>query len=270
MSDLKNTTHFISVIVPVYKQEKTIVKDLNIIIKSLEQIRYDFEVIAVVDGIKQDKSYLNIKKINHPLLQVFGYPHNHGKGYAVRFGMTKTKGDYVAFIDAGMEIDPNGISMLIEHLEWYNADIVVGSKRHPVSQVIYPLDRKIISFGAFIIAKYFLGINIHDTQAGLKIFKRQVLIKVLPCLLVKRYAFDLEILSVANYLGFTRIYEAPIKINYVFGGLTHATGLKTIFSCLVDALAIFYRLRILHYYDQTNRRKWVYDKELSLRVNTGQ
>lgn len=269
MSSLKNSSHFLSVIVPIYKQENTILADLKLISSTLEQIRYNYEIIAVVDGKSIDKSYSIIKKAAIPKIKIYGYPTNRGKGFAVRFGMAKTKGDYIAFIDSGMEIDPNGISMLIEHLEWYNADIVVASKRHPASMVKYPLDRKIISFGARLVARFLLNINVGDTQAGLKIFKRPVLEKVLPRLLVKTYAFDLEILSVASHLGFKKIFEAPIKLSFDFAGLTHASGLKTIFICLKDALAVFYRLKILHYYDDKNHRKWVYDKELDMRINTG-
>ena len=266
---MKNKNHFLSVIIPIYKQEKTIVKDLQTINETLKQIRYDYEIIAVVDGTSIDKSFKEIKKLKLKNLKIFGYKTNHGKGYAVRYGMAKTKGDYVAFIDSGMEIDPNGISLVLEHMEWYDADIIVASKRHPASMVNYPWDRKIISFGAHIISKFLLGINVHDTQAGLKIFKRPVLIKVLPRLVVKEYAFDLEILSVANKLGFTKIYEAPIKLNYDFKSLTHATGFKIIYNCLVDSLAVFYRLKILNYYDDKNKRKWIYDPELDMRINTG-
>ena len=266
---MKNNNHFLSVIIPIYKQEKTIRKDLQTINETLKQIRYDYEIIAVVDGTSVDKSFKEIKKLNLKNLKTFGYKTNHGKGYAVRYGMAQTQGDYVAFIDSGMEIDPNGISLVLEHMEWYNADIIVASKRHPASMVNYPLDRKIISFGAHIISKFLLGINVHDTQAGLKIFKRPVLIKVLPRLVVKEYAFDLEILSVANKLGFTKIYEAPIKLTYDFKSLTHATGIKIIYSCLIDSLAVFYRLKILNYYDDKNKRKWIYDPELEMRINTG-
>lgn len=267
---MKNKSHFLSVIIPIYKQEKTIVEDLININNTLKQIRYDYEIIAVVDGISVDKSYEKAKKLNLRKLKVIGYQHNHGKGYAIRYGMAKTKGDYIAFIDAGMEIDPNGISMVLEHMEWYDADIIVASKRHPASKVNYPLQRKIISFGAWIIARFMLNIDVKDTQAGLKIFKKQVLLKVLPRLLVKNYAIDLEILSVAKHLNFVNIFEAPIKLNYDFNSLTHATGLKTIYRSLVDALAIFYRLRILRYYDDRNKRKWIYDPELEMRINTGQ
>ncbi len=267
MSNPKN--HFLSVIVPIYKQQKTIADDLTTIDHTLSQIRYDYELIAIIDGKNIDQSYQIAKKLKINKLKVFGLNHNHGKGYAVRYGMTKTKGDYIAFIDAGMEIDPNGLSMVLEHMEWYNADIIVASKRHPASQVKYPLDRQIISIAAMLFARFFLGIKVRDTQAGLKIFKRKVLIKVLPRLLVRRYAFDIEMLSVANRLGFTKIYEAPLKLNYQFNSLTHAAGLKTIYKSFIDALAIFYRLKILKYYDDNRKRNWVYNSELKMRVNTG-
>lgn len=267
---MKNkNSHFLSVIVPVYKQENTIADDLTTINHTLAQIRYPHEIIAVVDGINIDNSFNIIKKLKIDNLKVYGLPQNRGKGYAVKYGMSKTKGDYIAFIDAGMEIDSNGLSMILEHMEWYNADIIVASKRHPASQVKYPFDRKIISFSAQIFARFLLGIKVRDTQAGLKIFKRKVLVKVLPRLLIKSYAFDLELLSVANYLGFSRIYEAPIKLKYQFGSLTHAAGLKTIYSCFIDASAVFYRLRLLHYYSSKNKRKWRYDPDLKMRVNTG-
>lgn len=267
---MKNKTHFLSVIIPVYKQESTIRQDIFSINDTLQSIRYDYEIIAVVDGMNIDNSYREAKRLKLKNLKVIGYQQNHGKGYAVRYGMAHTTGDYIAFIDSGMEIDPNGLSIVLEHLEWYQADIIVASKRHPASIVKYPLGRRLISLGAQIFSRLFLGIQVRDTQAGLKIFKRPVLEKILPRLLVKHYAFDLEMLSVANHLGYTRIYEAPIKLNYSFDSLTHASGLRTLYHSLIDALAVFYRLRIRKYYDDHNRRKWIFDQDLQMRVNTGQ
>lgn len=266
---MTNNQHFLSVIIPIYKQEKTIISDLKSIISTLDQIRYDYEIIAVVDGKHIDNSYRLLKANKLSKVKPYTYSNNHGKGFAIRYGMAKTKGDYVAFIDSGMEIDPNGISLILEHMEWYEADIIVASKRHPASQIQYPLSRQLVSFGAHLMAKYLLSINIKDTQAGLKIFKRQVLEKVLPRLLVKNYAFDLEILSVANHLGFKRIYEAPIKLRYSFDSLTHASGLKVVRQCFIEALSVFYRLKIQRYYDDCNSRKWIFDKDLQMRINTG-
>jgi glycosyltransferase involved in cell wall biosynthesis len=264
----KRKTQLFSVVIPAYQQEKTIVKDLERIQAVLDKIRYDYEMIVVVDG-KTDKTFENAKKIKSPKIRVVGYDINKGKGHAVRYGMARAKGDPIAFIDAGMEIDPNGISMILEHMEWYDADIIVGSKRHPVSQVHYPFKRRIISRLYQLFVRIFTGLNVKDTQAGLKIFRRKVLEDVLPRLLVKQYAFDLEMLTVAHRLGYQRIFEAPVKISYNFNDLTHAATLAAMKRALTDTLAIIYRLRFLRYYDDSNKRKWRYDPDLDLKVNIG-
>lgn len=238
----------VSVIIPAYQQAATIVKDLTRIQKVLAQIRYPYEIIVVVDG-RLDQTYQRAKTLASSQLKVYLNKIRQGKGFTVRYGMTKAKGDYIAFIDAGMEIDPNGISMLLEHLEWYNADIIVGSKRHLASVVQYPWDRKILSWGYYWLVRLLFNVKIKDTQPGIKIFKRRVLQKILPKLLVKNYAFDIEMLSVAHRKGFTRIYEAPIKLKHRFGSVTDAATLNTIWHMLYDTLAVFYRLKILKYYD---------------------
>ncbi|MBI2600858.1 glycosyltransferase [Candidatus Daviesbacteria bacterium] len=261
----------ISVIVPAYKQENTILHDLKKIKSVLDSLRYPNELICVVDG-KVDNTFKIAQKFasQYTNVKTIGYETNKGKGYAVRYGMAESKGDVVGFIDAGMDIDPNGLSMLLEHFEWYNADIIVGSKRHPVSKVAYPWQRKILSFGYQMLVFFLFGLKIRDTQVGMKFFRRDVLEKVLPRLLVKTYAFDIEILGVANYLGFKKIYEAPIEIKLEFrtgSDLTSRKFLRTITAMLIDTLAVFYRLRVLQYYSDKNHRKWRYDPELDFRVN---
>lgn len=262
----------VSIIVPTYKQEKTIQQDIENIYNALSNTRWDFEIIVVVDGYL-DKSLQEAKKIKKDNVVVIGYETNHGKGYAIKYGMARAKGDYIAFIDAGMDINPNGISMILEHMQWYDADIIVGSKKHPVSLVNYPLIRKIYSFGYYLLVRIFFGIKVKDTQTGLKVFKRNVLETVLPRLLVKRFAFDIEVLAVARYLGFKKIYEAPVQIHWEYDNTNFQGFLfldKNIRYMLLDTLAIFYRLKIIKYYSDENKRKWVYDKELQMRVNTGE
>lgn len=239
--------HFLSLIVPVYRQEKTIVRDVRQIQSVLETIRYRYEIIVIVDGVI-DNSYQVVKNAKIKHVRCYRYKKNYGKSYVIRVGMNKSKGDYVMFLDAGMEIDPNGISMLLEHMEWYNADIIVGSKRHLASQINYPLSRKILSNGYYYLVKLMFGIKIHDTQAGIKVFKKIVLKKILPRLVEKKYAGDLEILVAANSAGYTRIYEAPIKMDYTASSITSAGTLKAIVGIFIDTLAIFYRKNILRHY----------------------
>lgn len=247
------TPHFLSLIVPAYKQEKYIVKNLKQLIKELNPIRYDYEIIVVIDG-DVDKTFQKLQRAKLPKVRVILYKANRGKSYAIRFGMSKAKGDYIMFMDSGMEIDPNGISMLLEHMEWYEADIIVGSKRHPASLVNYNWQRKILSFGYFYIVKLLFGVNVRDTQAGIKIFKKEVLQKILPRLVEKRFAGDLEMLVVAKTIGFKRIFEAPIKLDYELGGISSAAAWREIYHIFYDTLAIFYRKNFLGYYNKPHQR----------------
>ena len=247
----KKDDKLLSVIIPVFRQSRTIVKNIKNVRKALDEIRYDYELLIVVDGCF--KSYLQAKKTRNNKTRIYFLKENQGKGFAVRHGMSRAKGDYIAFLDAGMEIDPNGISMLLEHMEWYNADVIVGSKRHLVSVVNYPLERRVLSFGFFWLVRILFGVKIKDTQAGIKIYKREVLEKILPLLMIKRYAFDIEMLSVASRFGYKRIYEAPIKLDFKFDNLTNAAALNTIWKMLWDTAAVFYRLNILRYYDKQKK-----------------
>lgn len=249
--------NFVSLIIPAYKQERTIKNDLLRIKKVMDQIRYDYEIIVVVDG-SIDKTLENAKKVKSEKIKILGYQKNKGKGHAIRFGMKKSKGQIVAFIDSGMDINPNGLSMLLEHFEWYNADIIVGSKLHPVSKVNYPLQRKILSWGYRQLVKVLFGLNIRDTQAGMKFFKRRVLADILPHLVVNKYAFDIEILALASSRGHKRIYEAPIELDFTgFSSITTKNFWETIANMLWDTLSVFYRLKISRWYNKRGKKSRV-------------
>lgn len=265
----------VSIIVPAYNQGKTIKKDLENIYEAMEKTRWDFELILVDDG-STDNTYKNAKKLKRKNYKAFRYDQNHGKGFAVKYGIARADGDLIAFIDSGMEINPNNISLVLEHMEWYESDIIVGSKRHSASKVNYSFMRKIYSEGYFRLVQILFGLRIRDTQTGLKIFRRKVLEKVMPRLLVKAFAFDIELLAVANHLGFTKIHEAPVEMELNFSKNSKIKKWRPLFlepnirKMLQDTLAVFYRLKILRYYDDGSKRKWVYNKELEMRVNTGE
>lgn len=266
---MQKTKPRISVIIPAFRQDKTIVRDIKKVQEALSRTDHPYEIIVVVDG-KTDKTFEKASRYKSRNIKVFGYETNHGKGYAIRYGMVRSKGDIVGFIDAGMDLNPNGLSMLLEHFKWYNADIIVGSKRHPVSKISYPFDRKIVSLLSQWFIRILFGLNVRDTQVGMKFFRREVLEDVLPRLLVKKFAFDIEVLTVAHYLGYRRIFEAPIDLNFNFkGSIVSRNILPILLKTFWDTLGIFYRLKILRYYSNQNKRKWRFDSKLHFKVNVG-
>lgn len=258
-----HNSNLLSVIVPAYNC-KTIHRDLVCIQRYLQSLKIRYEIICVVDGVKtrRDKTKKRALKAKSRHIKVYSYKKNKGKGYAIRLGMSYARGGLIAFIDSGGDVNPSGLGLALEHLKWYKADIIIGSKRHNASKVAYPWQRKILSFFVQKATKLFFDLNVSDTQTGLKLFRREVLVKILPRLLVKRWAFDLEMLAVAKRLGFGRIFESPVEIKHNFSS---NVGLPAVQNFIMDYLAIIYRIYVLKYYDDKYKDRWEGDKRLVLR-----
>ena len=238
----------ISIIIPAYNEEKSIAKTLANILKEFHT-NYIYEVVVVCDGCI-DQTYQKARKVaqNNPQVKVFSYKKNRGKGYALTYGVQKAKGEIISFFDAGGDFDVNHVDRFVKLMEVFDADIVIGSKRHPASKVNYPAKRKIFSRIYQLMIRILFNLNISDTQTGIKIFKKEVLAQILPRAIVKKYAFDLELLVIAKKFGYKKIFEAPVILNYNFA----TTGIKfsSIWQMINDTLAIFYRLNFLHYYNK--------------------
>lgn len=238
---------FLSVVVPSYRQGPVIAGNLREIVRSVEGLGHTFEVVLVSDGSPDDTEAQAIGVADRRV-RVIAYDRNMGKGYALRTGSLAARGRWVAWVDSDLDLDPALLAGFIERGERDGLDVVVGSKRHPESVVDYPRRRRAYSWLYQQLVKVLFDLDIRDTQVGMKLFRREVLQEVLPVVVVKRYAFDLEILAVAHRFGVTRIAEAPIRLDYRFSG----TGVnwRAIAQALWDTAAVFYRLRILDYYDR--------------------
>jgi len=236
----------ISVVVPTRNLENTIQKNIQIIERELDKLSHQYEII-VVDDASVDQTYSRAKKFASEKIRIYNFPQHHGKGYALKYGFYHSSGNLIVFIDGDLDLHPNQIEKFIKILKEKNADVVIGSKRHKASIVDYPRYRRFLSFCYQILVKILLNLNLKDTQVGLKLFKRKVLKESLPRVIVKRYAFDLELLTVIAKLGY-KITEAPINLKYQFSGT--GINLKAIKNMLQDTLAVFYRLKLLKYYRQ--------------------
>ena len=236
----------ISVILPAYNVEDKIEQVINETVKALDRITDSWEIIVVDDGSK-DLTFAIAKEFakNDGRVRAISYGKNMGKGFALKYGFEHSRGDLIVFMDADLDLHPKQIKKFIEIMEKEKADVVVGSKRHPESKVNYPLKRRILSDVYFLIVKVLFNLNVRDTQVGLKLFKREVLRDVMPRILVKRYAFDVEVLANAVRKGY-KIVEAPVELNF---GFSSNVNWKEIWKMFVDTLAIAYRMHIRRYYD---------------------
>ena len=233
-----------SVIVPCYHDAGSVAANLELLTTSLEHLAIPFEVVVVVDG--DPETFAAARGCQSPRVSVLGYSRNCGKGFALRYGISQARGRLVTFIDSDMEIAPDEIGRMARLLDLYSADVVVGSKRHPLSQVRYPWPRRVQSLTYQLLVRLLFRVKVRDTQTGLKMFRKEVAERVVDAALVKRFAFDLELLVLARHFGYARIIEAPVRIDYKFQSTTSP---RAVFQVLWDTAAIFYRLRIRRWYD---------------------
>lgn len=242
---LPNVPPTLSVIVPTYRDGPRIYDNLVKLDQALALIGESYEIVVVSDG-NEDNTHEEALRFEAPHVRVYHYHRNMGKGFALRYGVARSHGEIVTFIDGDGDIDPAQIAVYLQIMHESGADIVVGSKRHPGSKVIYPSMRRLYSATYQLLLRVLFRLQVRDTQVGLKLFRREVLAAVLPRIVEKRYAFDLELLVVANHLGFTRVVEAPVRIGVRFSSTINR---QAIMSMLLDTAAIFYRKNVLHYYD---------------------
>jgi glycosyltransferase involved in cell wall biosynthesis len=245
----------ISIVMPAYNETGHIVSSIEETVRAFNSFGYPWELIVMDDGSPDDTyEKANALTRKYPQLIVKRNPVNTGKGRAIKKALHYISGDYTLFLDADMDLHPIQFQTLFDIMGLDKADIVIGSKLHPNSRVNYPLQRRIISFVYYLLIRILFNLPCHDTQTGLKLFKTEVLRNVLPRGLVKKFAFDLEVLVNAHHLGY-KIVEAPIILNpqRSYGRI----GPMAIITTGWDTLTIFYRMYILRYYDRIDyyRRK---------------
>ena len=239
----------LSVIMPVYNLADTIEQNVAETARLFDSHGIRAELVPVDDGSTDGTAAALTRaaepKYEHVVVKPVICQRNGGKGAALRAGFDASTGEYVMLLDGDLDINPKQTPWFFEAMAAKGADIVIGSKRHKRSVVQYPWHRRFVSWVYFTLVRIFVGLPITDTQTGMKLFRRKVLGESLGRMLVKTYAFDLELLAIAHQRG-AKIAEAPVVIR--FGNKFGALKANTVKTMALDSLAVFYRLRVLRYY----------------------
>jgi dolichol-phosphate mannosyltransferase len=242
-SDITKSQAQISVVIPVHNQETKISALLAKVKEILNSTLQSYEIVVVNDGSYDNTlQVLQKEELLDSCIKIISYMPNRGKGHAVKTGVMQASGSIVIFVDGDFDISHNRIKEYIDELE--NCDLVIASKRHPQSKVYSPLSRKFLSRMFNLLVQLAIGIKIKDTQSGLKAGNGAVLRTIFGVMLVKRYAFDVELLTIATAMNLN-IKELPIEIK-----LDHNFRIQDITKMLLDVAAISYRHRIRRWYQR--------------------
>lgn len=216
---------YLTVIVPAMNEELRLPLMLEECLEYLEDrahknVDFTYEVIIVDDGSSDataDVAYSYAK--NYPL-SVLRLSKNLGKGGAVREGMLCARGQFILFADADgatrfadfskmerqMKILCNGEnSSTSEPADWTHPALVVGSRAHLEKDSIATrsLFRTILMIGFHTLVWMFTVRTVRDTQCGFKLFSRSAAAKLFTKLHIERWAFDVELIYLAEQLHFS-------------------------------------------------------------------
>lgn len=192
---------FISIIIPAFNESTKIERDIISAAEFFEKNDIRGEIIVVDDGSTDNTSETaqNVKLSSRSSLQIICYEEHRGKGYAVRTGMTSSKGDYVLFADSGVCVPFDYILTGLEILKSGGFDIAHGSRKLKDSIIIekQPLLRRVIAWIFRRIFIHWLKIpaELTDTQCGFKIYKGDVARNLYGQCVTDGFLFDIEIIK---------------------------------------------------------------------------
>mgnify|MGYP001559419340 FL=1 len=203
---------YLSVIIPAYNEEKHIRKTVESVYQYLSGKNIEHEILVVNDG-STDKTNDIVRSVLPaiPTLQLLNYEQNNGKGFVVRQGMLKAKGQYRLFTDAD---NATSIDHLEKMMPFFNQgyDVIIGSialKESTVASGSEPLWRRIFGTMGNLFIQIMAVPGIQDTQRGFKIITAKAAQNIFSKMTIDRWGFDIEMLALARRFGY-KIKEVPI------------------------------------------------------------
>jgi len=234
----------ISVVIPAYNEADRIVRTLHQTLRYLEKQADPSEIIVVSDGSTDNTQAVveSFPRADHVTLRVLAYSPNRGKGYAVRYGMLRARGDQVLFMDADYSVPIEEVEKGLELLaQGYDIAIASRALSDSVIEAHQNLMREISARVYTLIQTLYLGIHYKDTQCGFKLFSQQVVKRLFEDQKLDSVIFDPEILWLAHRQGY-RVAEFPVNWH-------HVGDSRIQYDSLRKSLFVFqelFRIRKLH------------------------
>lgn len=210
-----------SVVIPMYNEKANAVNcavDLTTTLEAAAKaLKFEYEIIFSDDGSRDGcgdlvRAWTDEADLHHGRVTVYTAEKNSGKGMAVRLGVMQSRGDYVLFTDCDRAYGCDVIVKMLEHITTQKCDIVIGSRAIGEDGYTgYTFMRKLASKTYMKALSLVAGFKHSDSQCGIKMFAGDVARRIFPLCEVCGWAFDLEVLMIAERLGCT-VSEFPVKV----------------------------------------------------------
>ena len=213
----------LSIIIPCYNEEKTIIP-LLISINKVQLTDGIEKEIVIIDDKSSDNSISIINKYNEEndnKIKLLINEKNCGKGYSISKGINECNGDYIIIQDADLEYSPSEYNKLLGPILNNFADVVYGSRfkggdPHRVLFFWHSIGNKILTF----LSNISTNLNLTDMETCYKLFKSDIIKKIQ--LKENRFGFEPEVTAKISKIKNIKIYEVGISYN----GRTYDEGKK--------------------------------------------
>ena len=231
----------LSVVMSAYQKADSIEETIQRLIAVLDHSLVVFQIIVVVDGPDKDCEE-KLSNVRDERLSVLVLPQNVGKGAALRQGFQTCTGDFVAFMDADLDLHPDSVVFglnLLASTEDPEVVCTYGSKFHKDSVVQYPLLRRLASGVYRLMVRMIFGLDIEDSQTGMKVFRRDPLAIAVKKRNESRFLFDIELMSSINELGY-KMVPMPVALDYQYSS---SINLPSALRMIEDTVKLGWRFR---------------------------
>lgn len=219
--------HSVSIVIPAYNEERRLPATLDTIRAFLSRRGFGFAEIIVVDDGSTDATVQCAART--PSVRVLQNPGNRGKGYSVRHGMLKARGEWRLFTDADLSSPIEEMDKLWEAIGRTGASVAIGSRALDPSLVGVHQHWTREQAGRLFntVMRGITGLPFRDTQCGFKLYSAAAAAKIFPLQRLDGFGFDVEDLVIARVLGIA-VTEVPVRWNNVEGTKVSLTqGLRS-------------------------------------------
>jgi glycosyltransferase involved in cell wall biosynthesis len=231
----------LSLVLPAYNEAAIAADSVRAVDAALRELELKYEIIVADDG-SEDRTSDSVESAGLSTVRVVRLPHQ-GKGAALTSGLLEGTGAYVGFLDIDLEISQDYLGEFIRALD-SGFDIAIASKvlddRDRKSR---PLKRRITTAGYNWLVRRLFATGLGDHQAGLKLFRREVLMPVLASVQSEGWLWDTEVLARTVANG-ALVIEIAVATQPVRPG--HVSVFSTSWEMLIELLALRKRLNGKH------------------------
>jgi dolichyl-phosphate beta-glucosyltransferase len=193
----------LSIVIPVYNEEKRIGKTLIELKKFIVDKRIKPEIIIVDDG-SSDHTEMLLQRFKEDI-KIISLKPNRGKGYAIKVGMMAAKSENILFMDADLATPLFEIERFLTIFK--EKDILIGSRTS--KQTKRTRFRALAGFVFKLVCDLVISLPFKDTQCGFKLFKKAAAKDLFSRAKINRWGFDIEILYLAIKSNY-KIKELPV------------------------------------------------------------